>query len=112
MLVAGVVQAGDHLQDLHHAPGVGELDHGGVITLRIKIVAEIKQRILARREPVLEYFLEVELGADTVRDLAELPDPLALIPLGAGASDASLKVIVPSSPSHQRLEGTRYVTIL
>ena len=117
VLMARVVQTGDNLQDLHHAPGVGELDHDGVITLRIEIVAEVEQGILSGREPVLEYLLEVELSADTVRDLAEQPHPLPLVPgpVRAGAPDAGLKVIIPRPPPHsptQGHEGTKYVTIL
>ena len=114
VLVTRAVQAGDHLQDLHHAPGVGELDHGGVVTLWVEIVAEVKQRILSSSKPVLEDLLKVELGADVVRDLAELPHTLHLVPspLGAGAPDAGLEVIIPRSAPHQRHEGANYVTVL
>ena len=113
VLVARVVQAGDHLKDLRYASGVGKLDHDGVIALRIEILAEVGQGILS--ETVLEYLLEVELGTDTV--LAELPHPLLLVPgpVIVGAPDASLEVKVPRHPlpsPTQGHEGTKYVTIL
>ena len=103
--MARVVQTGDHLKDLHYATGIGELDHDGVIALWIEIVAEVGQGILS--EPVLEYLLEVELGIDTIRDLAELPHPLPLVPGPdrAGAPDAGLKVKVPSHPQPSPIQG-------
>ena len=72
VLVAGGGQPGHHLQHLQHAPRVGELDHRGVLAVGVEVVTEVEQRILAR-EAVLEYLLEVELGARIVGHLAEAP---------------------------------------